>query len=214
MNSSRDNILNNLLKHSIENKPSKVVEKESHNPLNSKKKVESLKNMLESVRAEVHLLTSNSLNEWINSELPKRNLSRLLIGNNTIQSNLGLTFSDDFDVTFYTENIEKWKDKLFNKIDVGITTTTGAIARTGSLVLWPNSEEPRLISLVPDVHIAIVKVDEIYETFSEIVEKQNWSENMPTNALLISGPSKTADIEQVLAYGVHGPKELIVLIVS
>jgi len=214
MNSSRDNILNNLLKHSIENKPSKVVEKESHNPLSSKKKVESLKNMLESVRAEVHLLTSNSLNEWINSELPKRNLSRLLIGNNTIQSNLGLTFSDDFDVTFYTENIEKWKDKLFNKIDVGITTTTGAIARTGSLVLWPNSEEPRLISLVPDVHIAIVKVDEIYETFSEIVEKQNWSENMPTNALLISGPSKTADIEQVLAYGVHGPKELIVLIVS
>lgn len=214
MNSSRDNILNNLLKHSIENKPSKVVEKESHNPLNSKKKVESLKNMLESVRAEVHLLTSNSLNDWINSELPKRNLSRLLIGNNTIQSNLGLTFSDDFDVTFYTENIEKWKDKLFNKIDVGITTTTGAIARTGSLVLWPNSEEPRLISLVPDVHIAIVKVDEIYETFSEIVEKQNWSENMPTNALLISGPSKTADIEQVLAYGVHGPKELIVLIVS
>ena len=214
MNSSRDNILNNLLKHSIENKPSKVVEKESHNPLSSKKKVESLKNMLESVRAEVHLLTSNSLNEWINSELPKRNLSRLLIGNDTIQSNLGLTFSDDFDVTFYTENIEKWKDKLFNKIDVGITTTTGAIARTGSLVLWPNSEEPRLISLVPDVHIAIVKVDEIYETFSEIVEKQNWSENMPTNALLISGPSKTADIEQVLAYGVHGPKELIVLIVS
>ena len=214
MNSSRDNILNNLLKHSIENKPSEVVEKESHNPLNTKKKVESLKNMLESVRAEVHLLTSNSLNEWINSELPKRNLSRLLIGNNTIQSNLGLTFSDDFDVTFYTESIEKWKDKLFNKIDVGITTTTGAIARTGSLVLWPNSEEPRLISLVPDVHIAIVKVDEIYETFSEIVEKQNWSENMPTNALLISGPSKTADIEQVLAYGVHGPKELIVLIVS
>lgn len=214
MNSSRDNILNNLLKHSIENKPSKVVEKESHNPLSSKKKVESLKNMLESVRAEVHLLTSNSLNEWINSELPKRNLSRLLIGNNTIQSNLGLTFSDDFDVTFYTENIEKWKDKLFNEIDVGITTTTGAIARTGSLVLWPNSEEPRLISLVPDVHIAIVKVDEIYETFSEIVEKQNWSDNMPTNALLISGPSKTADIEQVLAYGVHGPKELIVLIVS
>ncbi|MDP6103441.1 MAG: lactate utilization protein [Gammaproteobacteria bacterium] len=214
MNSSRDNILNNLLKHSIENKPSKVVEKESHNPLSSKKKIESLKNMLESVRAEVHLLTSNSLNEWINSELPKRNLSRLLIGNDTIQSNLGLTFSDDFDVTFYTENIEKWKDKLFNEIDVGITTTTGAIARTGSLVLWPNSEEPRLISLVPDVHIAIVKVDEIYETFSEIVEKQNWSENMPTNALLISGPSKTADIEQVLAYGVHGPKELIVLIVS
>ena len=42
--------------------------------------------------------------------------------------------------------------------------------------------------------------------------KQRWAEAMPTNALLISGPSKSADIEQTLAYGVHGPKELIVLV--
>jgi L-lactate dehydrogenase complex protein LldG len=214
MNNSKDNILNNLLKHSIENKPSKIGDKESHKPLSNKKKIESLKSILESVRAEVHLLKYNGLNDWINSELSKRNLSRVLIGDSSIQRNLGLTFSDDLDVSYYSDSIESWKDKLFNDIDVGITTTIGAIARTGSLVLWPNSEEPRLISLVPDVHIAVVKVDEIYETFSEVIEKQNWSENMPTNALLISGPSKTADIEQVLAYGVHGPKELIVLIAS
>jgi L-lactate dehydrogenase complex protein LldG len=43
---------------------------------------------------------------------------------------------------------------------------------------------------------------------------QRWHERMPTNALLISGPSKTADIEQTLAYGVHGPKELIVLVIE
>ena len=40
-----------------------------------------------------------------------------------------------------------------------------------------------------------------------------WSDKMPTNALLISGPSKSADIEQTLAYGVHGPKELVVLLI-
>jgi L-lactate dehydrogenase complex protein LldG len=41
-----------------------------------------------------------------------------------------------------------------------------------------------------------------------------WSEDMPTNLVLVSGPSKTADIELILAFGVHGPKELIVLMVE
>jgi len=41
---------------------------------------------------------------------------------------------------------------------------------------------------------------------------QRWSDGMPTNALLVSGPSKTADIQVTLAYGAHGPKELVVLL--
>ena len=52
----------------------------------------------------------------------------------------------------------------------------------------------------------------LYGTFAEVVADQGWAERMPTNALLISGPSKSADIEQVLAYGVHGPKELVVIL--
>ncbi|NCS61823.1 MAG: lactate utilization protein C, partial [Rhodoferax sp.] len=41
---------------------------------------------------------------------------------------------------------------------------------------------------------------------------ESWSAGMPTNALLVCGPSKTADIQQTLAYGAHGPKELVVLL--
>jgi L-lactate dehydrogenase complex protein LldG len=70
------------------------------------------------------------------------------------------------------------------------------------------------MSLVPNTHIVLVDEESIYETFGQIMLDQNWSINMPSNTLLISGPSKTADIEQVLAYGVHGPKELIVLILT
>ncbi len=80
--------------------------------------------------------------------------------------------------------------------------------------MWPTREEPRLMSLVPPVHFAILKASEIHDNFYEIQQKFQWAAGMPTNALLVSGPSKTADIEQVLAYGAHGPKDLIVLILE
>lgn len=70
------------------------------------------------------------------------------------------------------------------------------------------------MSLVPPVHIALLQADQIYDTLEQMMEAEQWSRQMPTNALLISGPSKTADIQQVLAYGVHGPKALIVLILE
>ena len=68
------------------------------------------------------------------------------------------------------------------------------------------------MSLVPPLHIVIVDAQQLYGTFAEAVQGQRWTGGMPTNALLISGPSKTADIELVLAYGVHGPKQLVVLL--
>ena len=54
---------------------------------------------------------------------------------------------------------------------------------------------------------------EVHHTWAEMIAAEHWENNMPTNALLISGPSKTADIQQTLAYGAHGPKELIVLMI-
>jgi L-lactate dehydrogenase complex protein LldG len=109
--------------------------------------------------------------------------------------------------------IEDFKDELF-QIDAAVTGTIGAIAETGAIVLWPDEKEPRLMSLVPPVHIAVLEADKIYNSFCEIIQAENWPDHMPTNALLISGPSKTADIEMTLAFGVHGPRELIVLIIE
>lgn len=113
----------------------------------------------------------------------------------------------------YDRPVEEWKAELFGEVDAGLTTTRGAIAETGSLILWPSPEEPRLLSLVPPIHVALLEASAIRETFWQVVREERWAEGMPSNALLISGPSKTADIEQTLAYGVHGPKRLVVVLI-
>ena len=112
----------------------------------------------------------------------------------------------------YARPVDEWKQELFEDTDASFTSTRGGIAETGTLILWPNVREPRLMSLVPPIHFALLDADRLYATFLDAMIEQGWSDKLPTNALLISGPSKTADIQVTLAYGAHGPKELIVLL--
>ncbi len=103
---------------------------------------------------------------------------------------------------------------LFNDIAAGVTLSRAAIAETGTVVLWSSPQSPRLLSLVPPVHIVIVDAHTVYDTLSEVMHAERWSDGLPTNVILVSSPSKTADIQQTLAYGAHGPKQLIVLLVE
>jgi len=88
-------------------------------------------------------------------------------------------------------------------MDAAITSTAGGIAETGALILLPDEQEPRLMSLVPPVQFAGLKAAKHLDPLAEA---------MPSNLLLISEPSITTDIELTLASGVHGPKELIFFI--
>lgn len=110
------------------------------------------------------------------------------------------------------DDVNDWKQELFENVDAGFTTTRGGIVETGTLIVWPDAHEPRLISLVPPIHIALLDANCLYDSLFDAMTEQGWSEHLPGNALLISGPSKTADIQTTLAYGAHGPKELIVLL--
>jgi L-lactate dehydrogenase complex protein LldG len=112
----------------------------------------------------------------------------------------------------FDQPLEQWKDELFNGIDAAFTGSRAGIADTGTLIVWPDVQEPRTMSLVPPVHYVLFDASRLYQNFHQAMTVEGWRNGLPTNSLLISGPSKTADIQQTLAYGAHGPRELIVLV--
>jgi L-lactate dehydrogenase complex protein LldG len=117
-------------------------------------------------------------------------------------------------VRAYDGDIEAFKPELFSAIDAGFTRARSGIAQTGSLVIWPDIDEPRTLSLVPPVHLALLDGSAMHATFQQAMAAEGWAATgMPTNALLVSGPSKTSDIQQTLAYGAHGPRQLVLLLV-
>jgi L-lactate dehydrogenase complex protein LldG len=181
-------------------------------------KIDRLKSLMEAVKSEVHVVSKKDWPAVVKSVLRQRKLKTLLYAPETVLGpELETAWQNDSEglpeLVVYEGEIESFKETLF-QTDAAITTTVGAIAETGAVVLWPDSTEPRLMSLVPPVHIAVVESATIYNSFCEIIQAQSWPEKMPTNVILISGPSKTADIEMTLAFGVHGPKELIVFILK
>jgi L-lactate dehydrogenase complex protein LldG len=183
--------------------------------LSRQERIDRLKSLLEMMHAEVYVAGAD---HWVNTlkeMLRKRSLNQLLFGPGTLLGEaLEQAWESDLPpLTPYSTAIEQCKATLFAS-DAGITSTRGGIAETGALILWPDAKEPRLLSLVPAVHIAVLAADKIYNTFAEAIASERWQDGMPTNALLISGPSKTADIELTLTFGVHGPKELIVFILD
>ena len=175
--------------------------------------IQMLSKKLQLSKAEVFSMPNKELINWLNDELPKRKIKNILSGEQ-IANEIAQSLTSKTELMRYDNSYESFSERLYNEIDASITKSVGAIADSGSVVLQPTTDEPRLMSLVPNTHIVLVDEESIYETFGQIMLDQNWSINMPSNTLLISGPSKTADIEQVLAYGVHGPKELIVLILT
>ncbi len=175
-----------------------------------------LRRLMEAVRTEFVETTEAGWPRAIHDFLKAQSLSTLVYGPDTSADQ---RLADSWPagegpvLVPYDRPVEEMKRRLFDEVDAGFTTTRGGIAETGGLILWPSAEEPRLLSLVPPVHLALLSIHSIYDTFWEALRSQRWSAGMPPNALLVSGPSKTADIEQTLAYGVHGPRRLVVFAV-
>ena len=99
--------------------------------------------------------------------------------------------------------------------DVGVTMAQAAIAETGTLVLESEKERHRLVSLLPPVHVAVVRSENICLTIGDALKQLRGDDKCLSRAItFITGPSRTADIELTLTVGVHGPKELYAIIID
>ncbi|MDD1791575.1 lactate utilization protein C [Enterovibrio sp. ZSDZ42] len=182
-------------------------------------RVERFISCMTAAHAEVIQTTKDSLYDSLVTFIRDNAFSTILLGKDnpygSILNDTGLSC----DVKTYDQPLDDNKVALFNDIDASLSVIPAGIADTGTLAIVTGEKEPRALSLVPPTHIAILRECDIVSNFNELMATPFWTEagwdtQPPTNLLLISGPSKTADIQQTLAYGAHGPKRLIVFMVE
>jgi L-lactate dehydrogenase complex protein LldG len=173
---------------------------------------------MQGVHCEVHLSTEEKWPELLAGILSEGNVSNLLYAPDTrvgraidAATARGVMFPE---LRTWNGPAEEFRDELFADIKASITTTVGGIAEPGALIVWPTPEEPRLMSLVPPIQFAVVRAQTIFPTFVRALQCLDWAEKHPNNSLLISGPSKTGDIENVLQFGIHGPVRQVVFVVK
>ena len=100
-------------------------------------------------------------------------------------------------------------------IDIGLTWAQFGIAETGTLVIDSTDEDLRLATMISEIHAAILPVTAIRQSAMDIEKPlQANMQNLGNFTAMITGASRTADIERVLALGVHGPLELHILLVE
>jgi len=101
---------------------------------------------------------------------------------------------------------------------VGVTGIDWAIAETGTIVITSDEDQELLTSLLPPIHVAVMKRSQIREGLTTVLEELGTERMMKQppsrSATFITGPSRTSDVELTLSIGVHGPKELHLIIVT
>jgi L-lactate dehydrogenase complex protein LldG len=148
-----------------------------------------------------------------------REARRVLLSRDSILKELGLAEQ------LRDLGIEVWRhdepdsgnarDSLFSA-EIGITGVDYLIAETGSVVVASRPDHPRSLSLLPPVHIAIARREQIVPDLFDLLnsEKLGNPDMLPSCLTLITGPSKTGDIELRLVTGVHGPGEVLVVLID
>ncbi|HLS94372.1 L-lactate dehydrogenase complex protein LldG [Sphingobacterium allocomposti] len=107
-------------------------------------------------------------------------------------------------------------DHNFEAADVGITTCEALIARNGSVLVSNANAAGRRLSIYPPVHIVVAKASQLVMDIKHGLRRlaERYPNELPSMVTLITGPSRTADIEKMLVLGAHGPKDLYVFLVE
>jgi L-lactate dehydrogenase complex protein LldG len=102
---------------------------------------------------------------------------------------------------------------------IGITAADYCIAETATLTMKTRPGQPRCVSLLPSIHIAVIRLAQIISNLNELYTLLKWNpaaqaEGITRCMTVITGPSKTADIEATLVHGAHGPREVYIVVLT
>jgi len=108
-----------------------------------------------------------------------------------------------------------FKDAVFDEVQAGITGADYAVAESGTLGIIHDKNQPRLLSLAPILHIAVIPVERMVPTYERVIEEvYGDKKNIPPHFTFTTGPSMTADIKATPFKGMHGPRRLIVILIG
>lgn len=184
----------------------------NHNAL-----IQQFKSELEKINGECFVASNYEDAARIIYSIIKQHQYKSAAINNKLQLKRNLSLDSSLDIKYVKEfaTDEEIKNGLA-VTDVGISSAEYLVANTGSVILIASNDEPRLLSLLPEASIIISEASNLVSDLS-IAVKSLKGRNLfvESNCVtIISGPSRTADIEKVLVTGVHGPKNLYVIIVE
>lgn len=102
---------------------------------------------------------------------------------------------------------------------VGVTAADWCLADTATVVMKSRPGQARMVSLVPAIHVAVVTLDQLLADIGELYALLKWTarppgSGLPHHMVMISGPSKTADIELVMVHGAHGPRQMHLMVIT
>ncbi|HEF9066980.1 TPA: lactate utilization protein C [Campylobacter coli] len=147
--------------------------------------------------------TKDTLEEKINEIITKYNYKKMIYG-----TDLGLDLNkiQAEEKICFDKEIENLRYEVFHS-DFSIVHARAGVSSHGVALIPSSKGQPRMLSLAPKLCIVLLKKEDIVKSLSEalnLVKKEN--EILPTNILFIAGPSRTADIELITVFGVHGPQ--------
>ncbi|MBN2614416.1 MAG: lactate utilization protein [Bacteroidales bacterium] len=173
--------------------------------LKDEKEVEFARKLIEMGGAFVYCANEQELIENLNKLTNEKNWPSYYVVDDHLKALLqsgGIEYDD--------------REDHFSEMQVGVTRCDFLIARFGSVMVSSGLGSGRRMFVFPEVHVVVAYASQVVKELKEALNgmRKKYSEGLPSQMTVITGPSRTADIEKTLVMGAHGPRELYVFYVD
>lgn len=181
---------------------------EPRHPESIDSEIEIFLNEIQKLSGVGQKLSSSDIDSALQTLVAEQNIRKATVWETSRLKQLGITeILNTLGVELVSPNASKHEMAL---CDLGITEADYLLPETGTLVLHSSAEKPRAVSLLPRIHLAIVRPEmlraDMHQVFAEAKDHHY--------LVFITGPSRTADIELTVTLGVHGPRNLYVWVME